>query len=120
MSDEVIGISILQGERLYVCAYSPTFQGGFAHWSHIPVTPEKTPKLPSPSWQYKKEGNKLHVFPSLHILGGKECQQTEFHNLGNWTTDFIEVGPEIDAFAKLREINKDLVSSKKAKTFFNE
>lgn len=120
MSDEVIGTSILQGERLYICGYSPTYKGGYIHWMHIPVTPLTLPKLPSPSWQYEKKGDSLDVTPSVHQRQGKNLEITTFHNNGAWSTKFIEVGPEINAFNKLREINNHLLADKKANDFFHE
>lgn len=119
MADEIIGTSVLQGNKLWICAYSSTFQGGFTHWSSIPITPVTESKLPSPSWQYRKEGNILHCQPSVHIQCQKgkndKTMETLFHNQGSWTTSFIEVDSDIDGMDKCMELNRELVYSKKLK-----
>lgn len=114
MSDEIIGTSVLQGDELYVCAYSPTFQGGFPHWTSIPVATKDAPGGSHPLWRYTKQGNILHVTPSVHILGG-EPQRTMFHNSGNWSTPFIEVPESEDALEKCIELNREAVYALKGK-----
>lgn len=123
MSDEVIGTAILQGNELYLCMYSPTYKGGYIHWGSILVTPKSESKLPSPSWQYTKQENRLNVQPSVHQQESEDrgkTMKTTFHNSGIWWVDFIEVSSEVDAFRKLREINNHFLIEKKCKDFFNE
>lgn len=115
MSDEIIGTSVLAGDNLYICAYSPTFQGGFPHWTSIPVVPEGSPEIPHPFWRYRREGNLLHCHPSLHIQGG-EPKRTLFHNGGTWSTPFVEFvdrGDGKDACDWCMDLNRDEVRRRK-------
>jgi len=96
--DEVIGIAILQTQttpqRLYVVYKA---EGQEPNICAIDAHQNGTPKISNVSWEYRIDGDSLHMQPSLHIRThhpeDNQVWRTIFHNGFNWTVKFQTAEP---------------------------
>jgi|KBSSwiStaDraftv2_1062776.scaffolds.fasta_scaffold00022_134 hypothetical protein len=100
--DEVVGTAILQTQttpqRLYLLYKA---EGKEPSVCVIDVHQNGTPKISNVSWEYRIDGNLLHMQPSLHIRhhhpeDARDVWRTDFHNGFNWTVKYqtADVGSE--------------------------
>jgi hypothetical protein len=126
MSDEIIGIAILE-KRLFpqrlACLCKPA--GKPVMVQVLPVYAEGTPKPDTKNgaaWCYREQDGRLHFTPSVHILtqNWDERMQafaggmvTQFHNGYSWSVSFAEAEgssedstwPTKHLYEQLREAN---------------
>lgn len=112
MSDRVSGIAILQTAGTAQKLHALCERDGKAPLREIIDVYEKgTPKPCDPAWEYQKDGNILHVTPSLHIrvqahLPESQEWTTWFHNDGSWSVPFLEWPKEDGAWREFRRVNR--------------
>ena len=112
--DEIIGIAILTRtkpqELVVVCRKA----NGQTFLQRIPVYGVTEGKPAEHAWQYRIEGDTLHVTPSVHIRyqvpqekGVEAPWITRFHNAGSWSVKFQwanGVEPH-DVYEEIRQAN---------------
>lgn len=105
MSDQTFGVAVLdktkreaQTELLFFYVVMP--QSGGHHILHIPIRPAGAPKTHDQEWEYRIDGDVLHVWPSVNWVG-------VWHNTNPWQIKFSEFDPSEYKHVsdKLRRIN---------------
>jgi hypothetical protein len=108
MSDQVIGIAVLdeaKGRLFIVCHTQRT---GRVSVHSIPAYPQGHPKPASNAWAYVERRDMLHVSPSVKI---SIMDQEVFHNAGSWTVKFFRYMPADgpDAWSYCAALNKSII-----------
>lgn len=87
MPDLVIGTAILfEEDGLEMLMLRLQCGNGDKHSTNIPVYPRGGKKVRTHQWEYVKDGETLHITPSLNWVG-------VFHNSGAWSVKFQQFDP---------------------------
>lgn len=110
--DEVVGTAILSKgthgstDILYILCKA---EGKEPRIVVIDTHQEGSQKIADMSWTHRIDGDKLHMFPSVHVRyqwpeDPPGTWRTEFHNGYNWTVQFKLAGPG-SGYRQLKEAN---------------
>jgi hypothetical protein len=94
MADEIVSLSVLLPlwDGLYQLYHTERKADGSEERGFILCAQEgvEIGARPYPVWRFRREGERLHVHPSVHNT------LTGFHNAGQWSVAFVEVSPEVE------------------------
>jgi hypothetical protein len=121
MSDQVIGIAVLDeasGRLFIVCHTQST---GRVSVESIPAYPQGHPKPAAAAWSYVERGDILHVNPSVKLSTTNPDREL-FHNAASWTVKFFRYAPsdDSDAWSYCAALNKSLIDRLRSGRQMNE